>query len=348
MPTVSRRDPEALKQALQPWLHERMPGADEIQLLALRNASEGGSSETFFVEAVIRSGGAQHEARWVLRIEATVFQVYQDPSIERQFRVMDLLSRSGEVPVPQVIWYESDPRVLGAPFFLMERVEGALPDAFYHSRGLLFEASPAAREAMWLSAVESLARIHRVDIAPFKFLDRPHLGPTGLDQEIALWDEYARWSGIRMRPVQERARRWLEDNVPVERPTGLAWGDARLGNMIFRDNVCKAVIDWETASLGGAETDLGWWLFYDWLVSEGYGAWRLEGLGGPDRFIETWEHFAGRRAQAMEWHETFATFRFSMIRDRAVLLADQMGIEGMNWPQEGDPVLDRLAVLITQ
>jgi aminoglycoside phosphotransferase (APT) family kinase protein len=346
MSGINSRDPQKLGQALLPWLHLHIPDAEEITLPAPRRPEAGGSSETLFLEPLIREHGGVRREAWVLRIEATVHQIYQDPSVERQYRAMQALARSGHVPVPKVLWYESDRSVIGAPFFLMERVDGAIPNALHNSTGFLTQISPSRRELIWLSAIETLARIHSVEIERFRFLARPTLGETGLDQEIVVWDSYMRWSGAPIRTIQERARQWLSDHLPKDRPTGLAWGDARPGNMIFRDNACVAVIDWETVSLGGAETDLGWWLFYDWLVSDGFGVPRLPGLGTHGQTIKLWEEFAGRKALNIEWHEVFATWRFSLISDRAAHLARELGSQNAPRVDARSPHAERLEMLL--
>lgn len=349
MALVNRRMPEGVRQAILPWLRQRCPGADDIILPTPRRPDAGGSSDTFFLDPLIREDGKERRESWVLRIEATDYQVYQDPSVERQYRVMTLLAQHSDVPVPRAFWYEPDRLILGAPFFLMECVPGDLLALDYHSSGLLTELAPAERETLWLSAVEAMARIHRVPVEPFQDLARPHLGVTGLDQEIAFWDGYTHWSEIRVHPVQERARRWLDDHMPESRSTGLAWGDARPCNMIFRDRACQAVIDWETVSLGGAETDLGWWLFWDWFITEGWRNPRLAGLGDRETTVKSWEHFVGRKVQHLEWHEVFATLRFSMIIQRSLNLARKM--QGDVGGPHGDTDLeatirDRLSALI--
>jgi aminoglycoside phosphotransferase (APT) family kinase protein len=348
MSNVIRSDPAAVTEALRPWLAERIPDADEIELPRVREPETGGSSETFFLDPVIRRGAGRTPEKWVLRLEATGFQVYQDPSVEKQYRVMETLARTGEAPVPEVLWYEPDPRVLGAPFFLMRHVEGVLPHQMEHSQGLFMEIPPAEREAIWLAGVETLARINLADPSNFDFLWRPDLGPTGLDQEIAAWDEYDRWCGAPTRPVQTRALRWLHDHAPAERPTGLAWGDARLGNMIFRDNVCRAAIDWETVSLGGAEMDLAWWNFNEWLYTDGFGIPPLEGVGDADATIAAWERFAGRKAQAMHWHDVFATWRFSRIVDRHICLMGEVTGDEAVMASDENPIMRRLERLLAE
>jgi aminoglycoside phosphotransferase (APT) family kinase protein len=259
---------------------------------------------------------------------------------------MDLVGRAGAAPVPAMLWFEADPDILGAPFFVMDRVDGTVPDERYHSRGVLFDASPADRQAMWLSGIEAMAAVHRTPLDGTDFLARPALGATGLDQEIAVWDAYLAWANIPDHPTLLRARRWLADHVPAQRPTGLAWGDARLGNMVFRDNGCRGVLDWETASLAGAETDLGWWLYYDWWITEGTGVPRLDGIGDRDDTIRAWEQFAGRRADAMDWHEMFGTYRFAIISERAVALMAAAGSGIAVGGGDANPAIERLRQLL--
>ena len=342
----NRRDAESLREPLVGWLRERMPEAREIAVLAVSSPKEGASSETWMVDLAITERGRPRTARWVVRVQATGYQVYQDPAVERQFRVLELLSARSDVPVPKMLWYESDPAVLGSPFFVMERVEGEVPAEGHHSAGVLAQASPADREAMWLSAIEAMTRIHRVDPVLFPFLARPELGETGVDQELAAWDEYRRWAAVPPHPMIERARRWLDDRMPASKATALAWGDARPGNIVFRDGRCVALLDWETVSLGGAESDLGWWLFFETAVTEAAGVPRLEGIGDHDETVAAWEHFMGRKADSLEWHEVFATFRFAMIYERAVAMNAEAGDTQTRRGGDANPAIIRLGKLI--
>jgi aminoglycoside phosphotransferase (APT) family kinase protein len=199
---------------------------------------------------------------------------------------------------------------------------------------------------MWQSALHALAQLHRVDASAYRFLARPELGSDGLEQELGYWDQYSHWSGTPIRPEQQRAREWVHAHQPRERGTGLAWGDARPGNMLFRDSACAAIIDWETVSLGGAETDLGWWLFYDWMISDGMGTPRLAGLGDRAATIGTWEELVGRKAQALRWHEVFATWRYSMVSDRARHLQRVQGAADAPAADARSLPAERLAMLL--
>jgi aminoglycoside phosphotransferase (APT) family kinase protein len=339
-------DIDSVRRRVLAWLCTRIPQAQSVDLPRINAAAVGASSETLLLDPIIREGGVERHEHWVLKLEPNAHRIYQYPSIERQFRTLDALTQWSVAPVPAPILFEPDDAVLGAPFFIMERVGGALPASLHHSEGLWSEIEPAVRREQWLSAIQAMAHIHAADPAHFSFLSRPELGKTGLDQEIALWDRYRAWSGAPRHPAQDSAREWLAQHIPAERTTGLAWGDARPGNMLFRGDRCQAVIDWETVSLGGAETDLGWWIFYDWFTAEGLGIPRLNGVGDGAETIAVWEACSGRKAQAMVWHEVFATWRFSLIRDRSFLLTGN-SMSDITDVSGGDPLMNRLNALTT-
>lgn len=99
---------------------------------------------------------------------------------------------------------------------------------------------------------------------------------------------------------------------PPERPR-LCWGDARLGNMLFREGRCVAVLDWEMATLGDPESDLAWWLYFDRHHSEGSGLPRLPGIPSREATIARYEEWTGRRVRHLAWWELFAGFAFALI-----------------------------------
>ena len=112
----------------------------------------------------------------------------------------------------------------------------------------------------------------------------------------------------------------------------LVWGDSRIGNMIFRDFRCVAVLDWEMVTLGNPIEDLGWWLFVDRHHSEGLEAPRLPGFPSREQTVARYEERVGRRVENLEYYEIFAGFRFGVIMIR---LAQQMVEYGL-MPAESD------------
>lgn len=342
-----RRDPEQTRQTLTRWLAERLPNT-EFRITDLVVPSAGTSSDTLFVDAETGTGGKRRQERWVFRIQASAIQIYQDPGIERQFLIQQALGQSTDVPVPRVRWLENDPAVLGAPFYVMDHIEGRVA-ANYNAPGWLADLAPKQRETLWLDAIEKMARVHKTDPALFGFLDRPTLGPTGLDQEIAAWDQYFDWAGTPKYPMLLRGQRWLADHVPKQRPTALSWGDAQFTNMIFGDNECLAVIDWETVSLGGAEEDLGWWLVFDEFYSTTFGLKRLEGLGDRQATLDVWSQHTGRKPQDIDWYFTFAVWKLATISERAMAQYAASGnpIPGIS-SGDGNPYIIRLGQLLAE
>jgi aminoglycoside phosphotransferase (APT) family kinase protein len=112
---------------------------------------------------------------------------------------------------------------------------------------------------------------------------------------------------------------WLRSNRPREElPVRFCWGDSRLGNMLFHENRCVAVLDWEMMRLGDPEEDFAWWLFFDRHNSEGYEAPRLEGFPSREETKARYEERVGRKVNHLEYYEILAAFRFSLIMVRVV------------------------------
>jgi len=235
---------------------------------------------------------------------------FVDTDFREQYDLLDLLHGERLVKVSEMHWYEPDESVLGQPFFVMSRLAGRVPVSFppYNRSGWLFDANPAQRRALWRSAVEELARIHSVPVDLVRFLDKPHLGASGLEQQLTYWERSISWSTGDANPdVLVETGEWLRANLPAQRSDGLSWGDARIGNMAFGDDFrLVGVMDWEQASLAGGLHDLGWWVFFDDYHSTDQGLTRLDGLGTRAETIELWEDLTGNRADDLQWHEVFA------------------------------------------
>ncbi len=313
---TAARDPDDLKARLNRWI-ATLPELAAAQVERAVPAEGGASSETWLLDLANGTG-------WVLRIEPRARQIYEDPSVARQFAVIRALKADPALPVPAALALEEHHAVIGAPFFVMERASGSAPPNDYHTRGVIAEAAPEAREAMAQGSIALLARLHARDPAPLAFLGW-HAGGDAIAQELGRWDSYRAWSALPPFPLFDHARDWLERHRPAPQPPGFAWGDARPSNILFAGGKPAALLDWETASLGGAESDLGWWLFYDRMITEEEGAAPLPGWPGAAEVLRLWQAASGREARAMDWHLVFAGYRFALISERARALAIAAG-----------------------
>jgi aminoglycoside phosphotransferase (APT) family kinase protein len=332
MPTPWQRDLEADGKRLRDWLARRLPDARDLSISPLTAPQATGfSNETLLFDLESGERGGRERRGLVVRIKPTGFQVFPEYDLSLQFRVMQILAGT-EVPVPRVLWIENDDAsVLGAPFYVMERVAGRIPtdQPPYHSGGWMTELAPDERAAIWWNGIDALARIHRLDwrALGFGFLERPALGATPFEQHLEYYRRYLAWAARgRPQPIAEAALARLERERPRETAPALVWGDARLGNVIFDGTTAAAVLDWEMVTLGDPAQDLAWWLFLDSHHSEGIAAPRLPGFPSHAETIARWEEVTGRSAGDLRYWTVWAGFRFAVIMMRIAQQLVQYGV----------------------
>lgn len=330
---VPRRDLEKTRECLSIWLHRRLPRARALRISPLTGpAATGFSNDTLLFDLSYEEGGQPVERALVCRAEPmSGLRVFPHYDVARQYRVMDALAGT-DVPVPRMLWLELDASVLGSPFFVMERVDGRIPtdNPPYHAGGWVTEIDAAEREALWTAAIDALAAIHQQDprALGLDLLDAPSPDSDACAWQLEHWSQYYDWvaSGDRQ-PTLDVALAWLREHRPrtCDAPR-LCWGDARIGNMIFRDGRCVAVLDWEMATIAPPEMDLGWFLYMDRHHSEGVGAERLAGFPDRDATVARWERRIGRPARDVEYWEVFAGFRFATILARVGQQMVRLGV----------------------
>jgi aminoglycoside phosphotransferase (APT) family kinase protein len=351
MAIPAKRDLDVARKAINDWLVAQRP--DDGALTISELASPGGtgfSNETLLLDATWSKGNTTRTESLVVRVKPTGYRVFLEDEFETQYRVIKALGESGQVKVAPILAYEADPTVLGAPFFVMPKIEGVAPaDAPpYNQEGFLVDMVPAMRERLWLSAVEALSSVHRVDYQKLglDFLSKPERGATGLDQQLKYYEEAFVWAAEdRRQPVAEAAWEWLNAHPLDNPPTELSWGDSRIGNMLFHEAEVQAVLDWEMVSLGGREMDLGWWLFLDRFHTDGYGLKRLPGFGTREDTVVEWESRTGLRATNLQYYEIFAGFRFAVVMIRLARMAIEWGMPAGDM-ETNNPVTHVLAGLL--
>jgi len=329
-----QRDLQELSKVLTSWLSAKMPRARDLRIGHLEYPRGAGQShETILFNAQWHEGEATCSQGYVLRIKPSRFAIYPDDLFVEQFHLMRVLHEAGTVPVAQPFWLEEDPGVLGCAFFVMEKVSGRVPVSVppYAQSGWVADASPAQRRTMWEDGVRHLAAIQSTPRGNLGFLGSPSHPNGGLDQEFDKYSRMVQWvQEDRACPVLDRSLARLKETWPQNRPEGVVWGDARLGNMMFGlDFRVVAVMDWEQPSLGGALNDLAWWIVNSELM---HGSRddrpHLEGMGTRAETVAKWEQLTGHSADDLEWYEDFTHLKFSCL---SVRMAD---LRGVARPQE--------------
>jgi len=337
MPLPSKRDPDELRHRLAHWLAARLPegAAPELRGLGVP-AGTGMSSETLLFSARWREAGEARSGRFVVRMqpEMSDFPVFPSYDLALQARCLDVVRTHTDVPVPRVVWFEPDAAPLGAPFFVMERLDGRAPPDLppYVFGSWLSEASPADRARLERASLGVLAKLHRLtpERADLAFLDRPQHGKAALDQHLAYQRWYYEWArgGVDY-PTIERTFDWLEKQRPADPgPTVLNWGDARIGNILYRDFTPVAVLDWEMAALGPAGVDVAWMVFmHDFFADLAARAGLAPIVGFLERraAVACYEELSGQRVRDFEYWQVFAALRYAVISTRTMLRAVAYG-----------------------
>jgi aminoglycoside phosphotransferase (APT) family kinase protein len=315
-------DLDALADALARTLARRLT-VDDVEVDGLRIPEGAGtSSGTVLFQARWADAGGAQARDLVVRTHPDKVQLFREPDFRKQFLVIDALHRSGRVKVAEAYFYEDDPSIVGVPFFVMSQLHGRVPISFpgYNVEGFLFDANPTERRRAWESAMEELCRIACVPAAEFAFLDQPDLGARAVDQQLEYWHRSIDWStGHRTPDPVWTMYEWLAANVPADATNGFTWGDARIGNMMFGDDLrLTGVMDWEQANLSGTRMDLAWWLYFDDFHSTGRGLVRLDGLGTREETVALWEARVGVPAGDLTWYEVFTGFQVGLLSCRTM------------------------------
>jgi aminoglycoside phosphotransferase (APT) family kinase protein len=331
------RDLEILSGQLAEWLASKLPHASEIRLSNLTYPNGAGQShETILFDAAWSEGGRRQDGGLVVRIKPMRHTVFPDDLFEQQYRVMRTIHAGGWARVAETLWYEEDPALLGAPFFVMRRLRGRVAVSIppYAQTGWVADATPAQRRRLWENGVRALASVQKVPVSEVGFLAGSGAAHSGLDQE---WDKYLRfveWVSQERRwgPIDEAVAK-LKSRWPKHQPPGLVWGDARLGNIMFDENLEElALMDWEQPSLGGALHDLAWWVsLAEIMHGEQPGRPHLAGMGTREETIALWREATGIPTDDIEWYEDFTQLKIACTSVRMGVLK--------NWPTPDDETL---------
>jgi aminoglycoside phosphotransferase (APT) family kinase protein len=339
--TPWRRDLDEIRVAFGAWASDRV-GADAT-VVDVASPGNGMSSET--VLFAIEHDGARDEYAARLAPLPEVYPVFPQYDLELQRRCMDLARAQTDVPAPEVVWYEPDAQWVGTPFLVMRRVTGDAPPDIppYVFGGWMMDASPEQRRTLQDSSVSVLARLHAITPAhhDLAFLSQPEHGASALDQQLGYQRWYYDWAREGMTyPLIERTFDWLDAHRPDEGPTVFNWGDARIGNILYRDFEPVAVLDWEMATIGPAEVDVAWMVFLHRFFDDLAEKFELPGIPDfmrRDEVKQTYEQMTGTRLGPLDWFEVFAALRFAVVSIRTSTRGMAYGI--MEKPDDPDDLV---------
>ncbi|MCU1456390.1 MAG: hypothetical protein JWL73_482 [Actinomycetia bacterium] len=306
------QDVDRVHDELQAWMRSQL-GDPGLTIGALLPPAGTGIANETLLFAAHRTNGPHDGADegYVVRLAAPD-PLYLDYDLAIHYRMYETMARFDSVPSPAVVGYEADAGRLGAPFFVMERIEGDIPTDAPHwtEQGFVHDATPAQRHTLWENTVRVMARLHQVDAAPFDFL-RTGATASGLGDSLDYWSRALVWGAPDgTLPVVETCAAWLTANLPAP-VTALSWGDSRIPNVIYRDFTPVGVLDWDLVSLAGPLADVAWW-----IIMDDQGDFNLDGMGSADDLVDVWEDATGWKAAGLHWYLVYSTYRLAAIFSR--------------------------------
>jgi aminoglycoside phosphotransferase (APT) family kinase protein len=320
--------------------------ADELGVpvgeVAIERLTEGHSNLTYSV--------ACDGALYVLRRPPFGPLAPSAHDVLREYRVLSTLEGAG-ARTPRAVLACSDPEVFGAPFYLMEHVEGVvlredLPPG-------LDPASAGADVSTEL--IDALVELHEVDWERAGFGEIAS-GNGYLERQLRLWQR--QWEHNRTRELAdvEAIGRWLAARFPEESAVTIVHGDYKVDNLIFAEREGRlraaAIVDWEMATLGDPLADLGFltavWsepgedpaeLLWLSKITTGPGFDSRRGLA------ERYAGQTGRDVVNLRWYQVLALWKLAILLEGsyARFLAGTTDDSWFRGLEEGIPTLLRRA-----
>ncbi|MBX3134312.1 MAG: phosphotransferase family protein [Gemmatimonadaceae bacterium] len=315
---------------------------EELPLDSLNAWIASAAAEVGRVEAVEQFPGGFSNLTYLLTTSSGEVVLRRPPKgapggsahdMGREARILSVCELRG-IPAPKVIASCDDASVIGAPFYLMERVRGVI---------LRGNSAPPGYDAAAFAALgerflDTLIAIHGATPSD------PVIGGLGrpmgyVSRQVEGWTE--RWQKSRTDDVAsvEQLAAWLAEHQPSESGACLIHNDFKYDNLVLdaaQPGKIVAVLDWEMATLGDPLLDVGTSLAY-WIEAGDHPAFKALGLGmtalpGNLTRAELWERYlkkSGRMQRASTWYHAFGVFKVAVIaqqiyaRYRKGLTADE-------------------------
>ncbi len=285
------------------WLAERAP---VVPPLVFSLISGGRSNLTFDVTDAA-------DGHWVLRRPPLGHVLATAHDMGREHRIMAALADTA-VPVPTMVGLCDDADVNGAPFFVMDYVDGLV----LRDRTVAEKLDVEARGRITDDLVDVLAAIHSIDPDDVGLGDlgrREHYAERQLKRWHGQWERSAYTHVTGIDDVHKR----LVGRVPEQHGSTIVHGDYRLDNCIVTpEGTIAAVLDWELCTLGDPLADIGLLLVYWTTMADTFSALPeaptvAEGFGDRGRLIERYAAATGRRLDDVDYYVALGYWKLACI-----------------------------------
>jgi aminoglycoside phosphotransferase (APT) family kinase protein len=302
--------PLIIRESLERYLEKELPG--DAAELELERIGEGHSNITYLV-----TRGAD---RFVLRRPPRPPLPPSAHDVLREWRLLDAI-KDTDARVPRTLLACDDESVIGAPFYVMEYVEGTvitadIPPAL---------DNPVERRRIGFDLVDTLAEVHAVD---WRACGLEGYGkPTGyLERQLRRFTGLWEHNKTRELPRVQEVGDWLAANMPSSPTATIVHGDYRLGNTMVADDApgrLIAIFDWELSTIGDPLADIGYltvtWVQpgdpEDTMFSSLSAVTRRNGFPSRDELIAHYEERTGRSMSDLRWYQTLALWKAAVFME---------------------------------
>ena len=297
--------------ALEKYLNEHLEGPPTP--IEVKKHTAGYSNVTLFIN--------RGEQRLVMRRPPTGNLLPSAHDVVREYRFMTAVQGKARVARPLVCC--EDTSVIGAPFYVMERVNGTeiretIPEAY---------DNPEGRRKMAEEMIDALVELHAVDWQAAGLTAPPG---SYIERQLRRWQRQCELTRERTRelPGLDWVSQWLQDHMPEQSETTIANGDYKMDNVLFSFEEPKllAILDWELATIGDPLADLGW-LQSSWGDRKQLEADQAAGIEPPtplpatlkegfpdvDELAELYAEKSGRSIKNLRFYRLLAMFKGAVI-----------------------------------
>ena len=287
-------------------LSTALPGEGPVDIERVR---AGHSNLTFFI--------TRGDDRWVLRRPPRPPFPPKAHDVLREHRLISALYETG-VPVPRAVMSCDDDSVIGAPFYVMERLDGVVVRRELPPEMDTPGQAQAAAEAM----IDALVSLHAVDVenGPLSELGRPD---GYLKRQVDLWARQWEENKTREIPDINRVGERLAATIPASGRPAIVHGDFKLDNLIFYPGPparVAGILDWEMATLGDPMADVGYlaamWLGHDGPSSLLLGlslATSSRNFPPIEELLDRYASESGRSLEQLPWYRTLAIWKLAIL-----------------------------------
>ena len=304
-----RKGEELNEQPLKAFLHQNQLISDVKSELNVEQFSTGFSNLTYLL---------QIENKELVLRRPPKGAIKHGHDMGREFKVLSGLN-NGFAKAPKAYAFTDDSEIIGAPFYIMEKMEGIILSAREAKKRAIPAAEFPTIAGSWL---DTFVELHQLD---FEKVGLGDLGkPEGyVERQIRNWSKQYLKAATEEIPEAEKVMNWLAKNQPTRYDYSLIHNDFKYDNVVFADDSWQkinAVLDWEMCTLGDPLMDLGTSMAY-WAMSTDHpmilaglpSPTAMEGNPGRMELVELYGEKSGRSISNLVFYYAYGLFKIAVI-----------------------------------